>query len=88
MVPTCGPDGYPGLCAGCAQELGPAAWCDGHGDEAVDALRWLEALPSHADAVVTLWWIATGEVRAGRPTEGALAALPPAVRDGLPALDA
>lgn len=87
VVPTCGPDGYPGLCAGCAEVLGADAWCDGHGAEADAALRWLAALPPYADTVVTLWWIATGEVRTGAPTLEVVAALPPAVRDALPAID-
>ena len=86
VVPTCGPDGYPGLCGGCAVELGPDAWCDGHLDEAVEVLRWVAALPPYADTVVTLWWVATGEVRTGPPLAEAIATLPAEVRSDLPPL--
>lgn len=47
-------------------ELGATAWCDGHADEAETSLRWAAGLPSYWDLAVTLWWIATGEVRVGR----------------------
>lgn len=63
LLPTCGPDGLAGVCRPCAQELGTDAWCDGHLDDAEAALRWAAALPPHWDVAVTLWWVATGEVR-------------------------
>lgn len=63
LLPTCGPDGDPGLCAGCAATLGVDAWCDGHLDEATEALAWSAGLPAHVDLAVTLWWVATGEVQ-------------------------
>lgn len=62
LLPTCGPDGHPGLCAGCAATLGVDAWCDGHHDEGAEALAWAASLPGHVDLAVTLWWVATGEV--------------------------
>jgi hypothetical protein len=59
LVLTCGPGGgeYGRRCA-VADD-----WCDGHADEAEEALAWLEALPDDADDVAYLWWLATGEVR-------------------------
>lgn len=63
LLPTCGPDGLPGLCRSCARTLGTTAWCDGHQDEAEVALRWASSLPDHWDVTVTLWWVATGEIR-------------------------
>jgi hypothetical protein len=65
LLPTCGPDGWPGLCRPCALGLGVDAWCDGHLDDAVAELAWARQLPDHWDVAVTLWWIATGEVRPG-----------------------
>ncbi|CAN5831542.1 hypothetical protein BH20ACT7_BH20ACT7_16380 [soil metagenome] len=47
----------------CAAAVGTDAWCDGHRQEAVEALAWLKSLPSEADDVARLWWVATGEVR-------------------------
>lgn len=79
LLPTCGPDGYPGLCAGCAADLGVDAWCDGHQGEAEASLAWAADLPAYVDTVITLWWVATGEVRA--PERSATVAhLPPALR--------
>lgn len=72
LLPTCGPDGYPGLCRPCADDLGVDAWCDGHHDEAVEVLGWAAALPDHWDLVVTLWWIATGEIRVDRAVDRAV----------------
>jgi hypothetical protein len=63
LLPTCGPDGLPGVCRPCARDLGTDAWCDGHLEEATASLRWADALPDHWDLAVTLWWVATGEVR-------------------------
>lgn len=60
LVDTCGP-GPRYLGRRCAAE---EDWCDGHGEEATEALRWLAALPPEADDVARLWWVATGEVRA------------------------
>jgi hypothetical protein len=63
LVPTCGPVAWQALGRRCAQEIGVAAWCDGHADEAARALAWLAGLPGNADHVARLWWVATGEVR-------------------------
>ena len=70
LVLTCGPDGgeYGRACA--VED----DWCDGHADEAADALRWLAALPAEADDVTYLWWLTTGELRVPR---GGRVALPP-----------
>ncbi|HEV2889541.1 MAG TPA: hypothetical protein VGX28_04125 [Frankiaceae bacterium] len=59
LVLTCGPGGgeYGRRCAT------PDDWCDGHADEADEALAWLAALPADADEVAWLWWLSTGEVR-------------------------
>jgi hypothetical protein len=59
MVQTCGPGGgeYGRRCAT------PDDWCEGHADEAADALAWLAALPPDADDLAWLWWLSTGEVR-------------------------
>jgi len=53
------------ICLGrrCATALGADAWCDGHRQEAAEALAWLSMLPAEADDVARLWWVATGEVR-------------------------
>jgi hypothetical protein len=63
MVTTCGPVEWAELGRRCAAEVGAAAWCDGHIDEAIVLLRRLRALPDEADTVARLWWVATGEVR-------------------------
>ncbi|HUG83349.1 MAG TPA: hypothetical protein VMM13_02230 [Euzebya sp.] len=47
----------------CALVTGTDGWCDGHRDEAAQALAWLADLPPEADVVARLWWLATGEVR-------------------------
>lgn len=59
LVLTCGPSGgeYGRRCA--AED----DWCDGHVDEAAEALAWLAALPEDADEIAWLWWLSTGEVR-------------------------
>jgi hypothetical protein len=59
LVQTCGPGGgeYGRRCA-----TGDD-WCEGHAQEAADALRWLAALPAEADDVAYAWWVSTGEVR-------------------------
>ena len=86
LLPTCGPDAWPGLCRACALSVGLAAWCDGHREEGRTALRWAVALPDHWDVAVVLWWVATGELRDAEVR--ALSDrddLPPAVRALLPA---
>ena len=60
-VPGVGPDWALGR--RCAIAAGVEGWCDGHEEEAVEALAWLAALPPEADDVARLWWLATGEVR-------------------------
>lgn len=63
LVTTCGPTAWAALGRRCALEVGAAAWCDGHADQAGTWLRHLDGLPDAADAVARLWWVATGEVR-------------------------
>ena len=63
LVETCGPGAARYLGRRCAEARGVEAWCDGHAEEAAGALRWAEALPTEADDVARLWWVATGEVR-------------------------
>ena len=62
LVETCGPGADRYLGRSCAAYAGDAAWCDGHADEARQALVWLQQLPVEADDVARLWWVATGEV--------------------------
>lgn len=62
LVTTCGP-GPLHLGRRCAARLGTAAWCEGHVDDARQALDWLARLPPEADEAARLWWVATGEVR-------------------------
>jgi hypothetical protein len=84
LLPTCGPAGLAGVCRPCATELGTDGWCGGHLDEAHAALTWAEALPSHWDLAVTLWWVATGEVRLERLVDLRRdARLPPSLREAL-----
>ena len=59
LVSTCGPDGGQ-YGRRCARE---PDWCEGHEDEAFQALVWLAALPGDADEIAYLWWLATGEIR-------------------------
>lgn len=71
MVAPCGPP-PPGLLvrAGpdwalgrrCALELGEDLWCGGHVAEGAAARGWLSRLPSEADDIARLWWVATGEI--------------------------
>lgn len=85
MVQPCGPppDDLPAsatpdwaLGRACARAIGVEGWCDGHVEEAQEALAWLAGLPSEADEVTRLWWVATGEVRPdGRLVAMARAAL-------------
>ena len=63
LVETCGPVGWRFLGRRCAAEVGTDAWCDGHRADAEEALAWLAGLPTEADDVARLWWVATGEVQ-------------------------
>ena len=63
MVTTCGPTQWASLGRRCAAQIGVAAWCDGHAEDARAWLARLAALPPQADALARLWWVATGEVR-------------------------
>lgn len=51
------------VCRDCAETLGDAGWCDGHVAEGREARTWARHLPDRWADAVTLWWIATGEVR-------------------------
>lgn len=62
LVTTCGPAAHVYLGRRCAAKFGTAAWCDGHEDQAREALAWLTRLPAEADTVARLWWVASGEV--------------------------
>lgn len=61
LVGTASPDWALGR--RCALRAGTEGWCEGHEEEAAQALEWLAALPPQADEVARLWWLATGEVR-------------------------
>lgn len=63
LLPTCGPVPWEALCRPCALRVGLDAWCDGHREHGRDVLRWAVSLPAHWDVAVTLWWVATGELR-------------------------
>lgn len=63
MIATCGPVAWAALGRRCAMRLGTQAWCDGHVREAETWLVRLAGLPTTADTVARLWWVATGEVR-------------------------
>jgi hypothetical protein len=63
LLPTCGPAGAGAVCRDCARHLGDDGWCAGHHEEGAAARAWAEQLPDRWADVVTLWWIATGEVR-------------------------
>ncbi len=69
LVQPCGPPPPQGtgpdwaLGRRCALDAGVEGWCDGHEEEALEALEWLQALPDDADRIARLWWLATGEVR-------------------------
>jgi hypothetical protein len=67
VVPTCGPAGADAVCRDCALDLGDDGWCDGHRRQGVAARRWATALPDTWADAVTLWWFATGELRAVAP---------------------
>jgi hypothetical protein len=67
LLPTCGPQAAEALCRPCVLEVGLDAWCDGHAEEGREALRWASRLPPHWDLAVTLWWVATGELRSVEP---------------------
>jgi hypothetical protein len=70
LLPTCGPTGWAALCRDCALEVGDAGWCDGHADEGAAARRWAAGLPASWAQTVTLWWVATGELRSTELGEG------------------
>lgn len=81
LLPTCGPVAAEALCRPCAVEVGLAAWCDGHREDGREALRWALRLPPHWDLAVTLWWVATGELRSIEPrTLRDAPTLPPGIR--------
>jgi hypothetical protein len=84
LVPTCGPAPWPALCRDCVEDVGLEAWCDGHRDEGQEALAWARALPRHWDVAVTVWWVATGELRLDALVLSRLADLDPGVRRLLP----
>lgn len=83
LLPTCGPAPWQALCRDCAAVVGQDGWCDGHAAEGAAARRWAQALPDEWATVVVLWWVATGEVRAGTGVAAGVEELPPAVRDQL-----
>lgn len=63
LLPTCGPAGADAVCRRCAEELGDDGWCDGHVEDGRAARDWARSLPDRWADAVTLWWIATGELR-------------------------
>jgi hypothetical protein len=74
LLPTCGPSGAVAVCRDCARQLGDDGWCAGHQQDGAAARAWAEALPDRWADLVTLWWVATGEIRvdaAGVPQDGA-----------------
>lgn len=82
LVPTCGPVPWRSLCRACTLETGPAAWCDGHAEDAQEVLAWVAGLPPWWSDAVVLWWVATGEVAA--PPQELAPGLPWPVRAALP----
>ena len=72
------------MCRDCAARLGAEAWCDGHQPDGAAARDWAAALPDRWADLVTLWWVATGEVRAAAWTELDTSMLPLPVRQALP----
>jgi hypothetical protein len=84
LVPACGPAPWAALCRDCVEEVGLEAWCDGHRDEGHAALAWARALPRHWDVTVTVWWVATGELRVDALVLPGLETLDPAVQRLLP----
>jgi hypothetical protein len=67
LLPTCGPAGAAAVCRDCGRALGDDGWCDGHREEGATARAWAEGLPERWADLVTLWWVATGEVRVVAP---------------------
>jgi hypothetical protein len=63
LLPTCGPSGADAVCRDCARALGDGGWCDGHLEEGRAARRWASQLPDRWADAVTLWWVATGELK-------------------------
>ncbi len=82
LLPTCGPAGADAVCRDCAVELGDDGWCDGHVEEGREDRAWAAELPDRWADAVTLWWIATGEVRQD-PGSVAASDWGPAVRAAL-----
>lgn len=80
LLATCGPVAWEALCRPCALRVGLGAWCDGHREEGREALRWAATLPDEWDLAVTLWWVATGEVRLDSLVLPTPERLPPTVR--------
>ena len=62
LLPTCGPTSWLALCRECGLEVGTEGWCEGHRDDAEDALRWARDLPVWWGDAVVLAWVASGEV--------------------------
>lgn len=88
LLATCGPVAWEALCRPCALEIGLEAWCDSHREQGRVALRWAVTLPDHWDVAVSLWWVATGELRAVEVRRlDRLERLPPSVRALLPAAE-
>lgn len=84
LLPTCGPAGTGAVCRDCAARLGADAWCEGHRSEGIAARRWAAALPARWAELVTLWWVATGEVRSSAWSELDTSTLPLPVQEALP----
>lgn len=76
------------MCRDCAAALGDDGWCEGHHDEGVAARTWAASLPDRWADVVTLWWVATGEVRLDVAALPDPAGLPEPVRLALGSGDA
>lgn len=66
LVTPCGPVPWRGLCRDCVLEVGTAAFCAGHGDQADDLLVRARDLPATWATLVRMTWVARGEIRADR----------------------
>ena len=62
LVQVCGPGSAQFLGRTCVLTQAEQAWCSGHAGEAALAVEWVDRLPSEADIVARMWWVATGEV--------------------------